>query len=117
MNSLKVELINRLSRISSNTYHFSKQIRFKICILNHLASECNSLKNYDSDTEFNKIIFDLLVMIPNNKNISIEFINIFSDLIIEVIESEKRQDKDISDLISAFTNFSISANQNINHVQ
>lgn len=100
-------LIQKLTKYS-NEYYYPSILRIKILQLNCLADEFIKSNNTDHFQEIKKIIFRLLETIPDYKNISNDFILLFSELIIVIIEEETKQKHDISDLISAFNHLSLS---------
>jgi hypothetical protein len=106
--------IRRLHELSIQGYQYLPFIKASVSTMNYWANKHSSSK-YDESTpliipEIRKKIFILLQVIPNCRGISSEFITIFSDLIIEFIQEESKQQHDISDLISAFDKMSVSLN-------
>lgn len=106
-------LIKRLDNIAK-LYHVSLFIKTKVEILAlnadqyHIQNINLNNKAYNFDTYIRDEIFNLLINITNTNNTSIEFLLAFSDLIVEIIDKESKNEKDISDLISALNKLSIS---------
>lgn len=111
MNSKIFNLIQCLYKLSIGS-HYPSSLKLKIIELNYMADEYNKSHtiNLDIFQEIKKRIFNLLGIVPDCKNINLEFISTFSDLIIELIDEETRQEHDISDLVLAFNNISLSFN-------
>jgi len=115
MNHDVLNLIKKLDKLCILSYYsINYHLRIKITELNYFANEYYNPKDTVNSSvnflhEIKTRIFELLGIIPHC-DVSNELIFTFNDLIIEFIDEMERQEEDISDLISAFDNMSVSFN-------
>jgi hypothetical protein len=113
MNKNVLYLINELNKLTTPS-HYPSHLKIRVLELNYLADEYKNRVdtvdlNINLTHEIKKRMFKLLGIIPDCR-VDNEFIHTFSDLIIEFIEEAKKGDEDMSDLISALNDMSISFN-------
>ena len=104
-----INSIHNLFKYTSDNYYPSN-LKIKIIELNYLANVYKHEQDQDYIKKIRNIIFNLLEIIPKCKTIDINFIMIFSELIINFMDEESKQENDITDLIKAFDKISVSFN-------
>lgn len=111
MNSTIYNLVKKLINVTlSGSNYYIPDIKQRVNNISSLIEKYQKEQYNNILQEFKKEIFILLVIIAECPNINREFVVVFSDLLIEVIDEETKQKHDVSDLISALDNLSISFN-------
>jgi hypothetical protein len=111
MNDMIIRLIKQLNDEVSR-YMPSGIVRNQVTYLNFIIDEQHDQTEkctiIEIQKEIEKILFDLIIKISNDRSVHLDIISTFSEIIIELIDKKSKQNEDITDLVMIFDKIKIS---------
>lgn len=110
MNYKICQMIHTLHQQSLN-YVLSTGIRNQLIYLNFLTEQ--NFLNTNISKEIERVIFELMVKIADDKKFPNSMVSIFNDIVVNIIDIKISKNEDIFDITNIFDKMKISLNTEI----